>query len=110
MDELAAAGISSFGGPEDSTKVASFTEEIQQATDVGAVVCGVDPGLNYYKVRRSSAGFRVRRLSAGFKVRGSSAGFRFRVKLKGSWCMTHALGPAVVTHVFTKSSGYLVGI
>jgi hypothetical protein len=50
MDELAAVGIKSFGGPEDNGKVASFTTEVQQDTSVGAVVCGVDPGLSYYKV------------------------------------------------------------
>jgi hypothetical protein len=50
MDELAAVGITSFGGPDHNDKVASFTQEVHQDPAVGAVVCGVDPGLNYYKV------------------------------------------------------------
>lgn len=52
MDELAAAGIMSCGGPDDNGKAASFSLEMQQDTSVGAVVCGVDPGLSYYKVSR----------------------------------------------------------
>lgn len=51
MDELAAAGISSFGGPGDNGKTVSFAAEMARDSSVGAVVCGVDPGLSYYKVR-----------------------------------------------------------
>lgn len=51
MDELAAAGISSFGGPDDNGKTVSFAAEMARDSSVGAVVCGVDPGLSYYKVR-----------------------------------------------------------
>lgn len=51
MDELSSVGITSFGGPDDNGKVASFDQETQQDPTVGAVVCGVDPGLSYYKVR-----------------------------------------------------------
>jgi ribonucleotide monophosphatase NagD (HAD superfamily) len=50
MDELSSVGITSFGGPDDNGKVASFDRETQQDPTVGAVVCGVDPGLSYYKV------------------------------------------------------------
>lgn len=35
MDELALAGIQFFGGPDDNDKHVSFSEEIQQDTDVG---------------------------------------------------------------------------
>jgi len=50
MDELAAVGITSFGGPDDNGKAANFSQEMQHDAAVGAVVCGVDPGLTYYKV------------------------------------------------------------
>jgi hypothetical protein len=63
MEELAAVGITSFGGPEDNGKVASFSSEVQQDTSVGAVVCGVDPGLSYYKVRARCEGPNVGVLS-----------------------------------------------
>lgn len=54
MDELAAAGISSFGGPDDNGKTVSFAQEMAHDSSVGAVVCGVDPGLCYYKIQYAS--------------------------------------------------------
>lgn len=54
MDELAAVGITSFGGPDDNGKAANFSQEMQHDAAVGAVVCGVDPGLTYYKVQYAS--------------------------------------------------------
>uniref|UniRef100_A0A383VYD3 Phosphoglycolate phosphatase n=2 Tax=Tetradesmus obliquus TaxID=3088 RepID=A0A383VYD3_TETOB len=54
MQELAAVGIESFGGPDDNEKRASFSSEMLHDTQVGAVVCGVDPNLSYYKVQYAS--------------------------------------------------------
>jgi hypothetical protein len=65
MDELSAVGITSFGGPDDNGKVASFTHEMQQDTAVGAVVCGVDPGLSYYKVSMWVEGWGLLRWAWG---------------------------------------------
>ncbi|KAF6254539.1 phosphoglycolate phosphatase [Scenedesmus sp. NREL 46B-D3] len=54
MQELAAVGIESLGGPDDNDKRATFSDEMQHDTQVGAVVCGVDPNLSYYKVQYAS--------------------------------------------------------
>ncbi|KAF8065853.1 PGLP2 [Scenedesmus sp. PABB004] len=54
MDELAAVGIDCFGGPDDNERRVSFAAEMAHDPQVGAVVCGVDPGLNYYKVQYAS--------------------------------------------------------
>lgn len=54
MDELSEVGITSFGGPDDNGKVASFAQDLQHDPAVGAVVCGVDPGLSYYKVSQTT--------------------------------------------------------
>lgn len=56
LEELEAAGIPAFGGPDDDGKTLSIAsgEAIPIDRDVGAVVCGVDPGLSYYKVAFAS--------------------------------------------------------
>lgn len=76
MDELEAAGFTALGGPDDNDKRANFTTELQQDPSVGAVVCGVDPGLSYYKVgaagRQACAGAMAlprARMSAGTAAR-----------------------------------------
>eukprot|EP00775_Hariotina_reticulata_P013377 gene13377-13504_t len=56
MDELAAVGIKSFGGPSDNDKRCSFKQEMEHDHQVGAVVCGVDPGLSYYKIQGGTEG------------------------------------------------------
>jgi ribonucleotide monophosphatase NagD (HAD superfamily) len=63
MDELAAVGITSFGGPDDNGKTVSFSQEMQQDPAVAAVVCGVDPGLSYFKERVMHAAGVLLRLS-----------------------------------------------
>eukprot|EP00878_Enallax_costatus_P003473 GHUV01003686.1.p1 GENE.GHUV01003686.1~~GHUV01003686.1.p1 ORF type:complete len:326 (+),score=73.40 GHUV01003686.1:386-1363(+) len=54
IDELAAVGIAAFGGPHDNDKRCSFSQEMIHDPQVGAVVCGVDPGLSYYKIQYAS--------------------------------------------------------
>lgn len=72
MEELASVGISSSGGPDDNGKAASFCHEMQHDPAVGAVVCGVDPGLTYYKVGGSWWAVRDRWVS-GVSVSGMLA-------------------------------------
>lgn len=55
VDELALAGFEAFGGPADRDKTVDFSQgdaacEVSVPEDVGAVVVGVDPSLNYWKI------------------------------------------------------------
>jgi phosphoglycolate/pyridoxal phosphate phosphatase family enzyme len=50
-EELACNGIAFIGGPADSDKVASFDHDIVIDREVGAVVVGLDRGINYYKIQ-----------------------------------------------------------
>ncbi|KAI8472644.1 MAG: HAD-like domain-containing protein [Monoraphidium minutum] len=52
-EELAAAGIPSLGGPDHNGRRVDWTP-IDVDPEIGAVVCGVDPGLSYYKVAYAS--------------------------------------------------------
>lgn len=54
MDELRLQGIDCCGGPEDNGKVCDFTRDLQWDREVGAVVCGVDHSLSYFKVHYAS--------------------------------------------------------
>uniref|UniRef100_A0A7R9VZM5 Phosphoglycolate phosphatase n=1 Tax=Chlamydomonas euryale TaxID=1486919 RepID=A0A7R9VZM5_9CHLO len=56
MEELRAMGIPALGGPADATAVVDFDADepfVDVDPDVGAVVVGMDRGLNYYKVQYS---------------------------------------------------------
>jgi phosphoglycolate phosphatase len=56
MDELTAAGITALGGPADGDSKLSWATqgELDFDRDVGAVVVGVDPLINYYKITYAS--------------------------------------------------------
>ena len=53
MDELALAGIEALGGPDDNGKQLNG-KPVDVDPEIGAVVCGVDPGLSYYKIAYAS--------------------------------------------------------
>jgi len=50
IDELRLAGFDAFGGPEDGDKRVDFAKEVVVEDNVFAVVVGVDPRLNYFKI------------------------------------------------------------
>jgi phosphoglycolate phosphatase len=50
IEELRLAGFDAFGGPQDGDKRVDFASEVAVDRDVFAVVVGVDPLLNYFKI------------------------------------------------------------
>ncbi|GBF99032.1 phosphoglycolate phosphatase [Raphidocelis subcapitata] len=53
MEELAAAGIAAVGGPDDNDRRLEG-RPVEIDPEIGAVVCGADPGLSYFKVTYAS--------------------------------------------------------
>ncbi|VVB08298.1 unnamed protein product [Arabis nemorensis] len=53
IEELKIAGFSGFGGPEDDEKKAQWKSNslFEHDKSVGAVVVGLDPNINYYKLQ-----------------------------------------------------------
>ncbi|KAF4379166.1 hypothetical protein G4B88_010560 [Cannabis sativa] len=53
LEELQLAGFTSFGGPEDDEKLAELKPNslFEHDKSVGAVVVGLDPRINYYKLQ-----------------------------------------------------------
>ncbi|MED6188624.1 Phosphoglycolate phosphatase 2 [Stylosanthes scabra] len=53
LEELRLAGFTAFGGPEDSNKTVDLKQNIffEHDKSVGAVVVGIDPNINYYKLQ-----------------------------------------------------------
>eukprot|EP00195_Chlamydomonas_chlamydogama_P005338 CAMPEP_0202890220 /NCGR_PEP_ID=MMETSP1392-20130828/715_1 /ASSEMBLY_ACC=CAM_ASM_000868 /TAXON_ID=225041 /ORGANISM="Chlamydomonas chlamydogama, Strain SAG 11-48b" /LENGTH=310 /DNA_ID=CAMNT_0049573757 /DNA_START=74 /DNA_END=1006 /DNA_ORIENTATION=+ len=54
VDEMASVGIRTLGGPEDAGKYVDFSSgdpHMEVDREVGAVVVGLDRGINYYKVQ-----------------------------------------------------------
>ncbi|KAF2573822.1 hypothetical protein F2Q70_00002337, partial [Brassica cretica] len=52
LEELQLAGFTGLGGPEDGEKKAQWKSNslFQHDKTVGAVVVGLDPNINYYKL------------------------------------------------------------
>ncbi|KAK1296878.1 Phosphoglycolate phosphatase 2 [Acorus calamus] len=52
LEELKLAGFTCFGGPEDSNKSIQLKSDfmVKHDENVGAVVVGIDPHINYYKL------------------------------------------------------------
>ncbi|KAK1310005.1 Phosphoglycolate phosphatase 2 [Acorus calamus] len=53
LEELKLAGFTCFGGPEDSNKSIQLKSDfmVKHDENVGAVVVGIDPHINYYKLQ-----------------------------------------------------------
>ncbi|KAI4296070.1 hypothetical protein L6164_036059 [Bauhinia variegata] len=53
LEELQLAGYSGLGGPEDGKKIAEWKQNcfFEHDKNVGAVVVGIDPYINYYKLQ-----------------------------------------------------------
>ncbi|ESW19572.1 hypothetical protein PHAVU_006G136400 [Phaseolus vulgaris] len=53
LEELRLAGITAFGGPEDANKTIDLKQNcfVEHDKSVGAVVVGIDPNINYYKLQ-----------------------------------------------------------
>ncbi|KAK1273787.1 Phosphoglycolate phosphatase 2 [Acorus gramineus] len=57
LEELKLAGFTCFGGPEDSNKSIQLKSDfmVKHDENVGAVVVGIDPHINYYKLHELCA-------------------------------------------------------
>ncbi|KAG4946040.1 hypothetical protein JHK87_042047 [Glycine soja] len=53
LEELRLAGIAAFGGPGDANKTINLKQNcfVEYDKSVGAVVVGIDPNINYYKLQ-----------------------------------------------------------
>lgn len=53
LEELQLAGITAFGGPDDANKTIDLKQNcfVEHDKSVGAVVVGIDPNINYYKLQ-----------------------------------------------------------
>lgn len=53
LEELQLAGITAFGGPADANKTIDLKQKcfVEHDKSVGAVVVGIDPNINYYKLQ-----------------------------------------------------------
>ncbi|KAL2341425.1 hypothetical protein Fmac_009365 [Flemingia macrophylla] len=53
LEELQLAGFTAFGGPGDANKTVDLKQNcfVEHDKSVGAVVVGIDPNINYYKLQ-----------------------------------------------------------